>query len=105
MTYTFNVYFKDKTIKDYQSTSLQTLYEYFLYTPRLDKSIDDIDHIELVRKYKYYSLSRGCTCIATIDETLYNKLANEYLLDQKEFNRHNIKSVDDYIRTVLSFNK
>lgn len=103
-TYNFKVYFKDNTTKVYKSTSLQTLYEYFLYTPRLDVSIDDIDHIELVRQYKYFSYKRDCMCMYEVDETLYNKLANEYLLDKSNLNKHDITSIDAYIKYVLSFN-
>ena len=42
------VYFNDGICREYEATTLYALTNYFLYTPRLEYSYDDILDIELV---------------------------------------------------------
>lgn len=103
--YKFIVTFKDDTKREYYATSYATLYEYFLLTPHLDYSIDDIDNVELIREFYYTSLSRGVRCRTEINESEYNQYTKLFQKNYDTLVKHNIDNVDMYIRVLLSMNR
>ena len=100
--YNFKVTFKDNTNDIIQATSYKTVYEYFLYTPRLEKCLDDIKDIELIYQYKYHSYRKHCLCLAELTQSQYDKLAEKYYANKDLLSTHNINSIDDYIKSVLA---
>lgn len=102
--YKFIVTFKDDTKREYYATSYATLYEYFLLTPRLDYSIDDIESVDLIREYYYHSILRNARCKCEVTEDQYDLLAQDFQKHYDIMVANGVDTVDVYIQTYMSLN-
>ena len=55
-------------------------------------------------KITYYSLNSGGICKAEVPTELEQKLKTKWFLHQQQFKKLGIKTFEEYVKTVYSFN-